>query len=190
MLTLKRSNLSSFITRERTLLTSLWDTLYLSPSQRLSSFPPYSINVDPILVYNSVTGVEEEVVNENVSEELLVAHEREREKVEGEVEEMRPVLERLGRYFGVVEEMRELEVSFWGFFAFADDPLPLFKDGSLTLPPSPSFSTPSLSAPPSPPLLAHSHTLRLSTVPHTARPPPPTPPVFSVNPPAAILVDC
>lgn len=110
MLTLKRSNLSAFITRERTLLTTLWDTLYLSPTQRLATFPPFSINVDPILVYNSVTGVEEEVVNENVSEELLVAHERERERVEEEVEEMRPVLERLGRYFGVVEEMRELEV--------------------------------------------------------------------------------
>lgn len=51
-------------------------------------------------------------MNENVSEELLVAHERERERVEGEVEDARVVLEKLGRYFEVVEEMRELEVSF------------------------------------------------------------------------------
>lgn len=118
MLTLKRSNLSAFITRERTLLTTLWDTLYLSPPQRLATFPPYSINVEPTLIYNAVTGVEEEHVNDNVSEELLVAHERERERVEQEVEEMRPVLERLGKYFGVVEEMRELEVSIFKFDCF------------------------------------------------------------------------
>ena len=34
MLTLKRSNLSTFIIRERDALTALWDALYLSPQQR------------------------------------------------------------------------------------------------------------------------------------------------------------
>lgn len=112
MLTLKRSNLSTFILLERESLTTLWDTLYLSPPQRLASFPPFAICVTPTLVWNAAHGVEEEVVNENVSEELLVAHEREREKWEGEVEGARGVLERLDKYFGVVEEMRELEVRF------------------------------------------------------------------------------
>lgn len=110
MLTLKRSNLSTFITRERTLLTELWDTLFLSPPQRLASFPPFSINVDPIVQWNAVIGAEEELVNDNVSEELLVAHEREREKVERELEEVKPVLDRLRKYFEVVTEMKELEV--------------------------------------------------------------------------------
>lgn len=112
MLTLKRSNLSSFILLERSHLTILWDKLYLSPPQRLACFPPFTINVTPTLFWNAVNGVEEELVNENVSEELLVAHERERERLESEVESVRPVLERLEKYFSVVEEMRELEVSF------------------------------------------------------------------------------
>lgn len=50
-------------------------------------------------------------MNENVSEELLVAHERERERVEREVEGAAEVLGRLGRYFDVLREMKELEVS-------------------------------------------------------------------------------
>ncbi|KAL8280672.1 hypothetical protein RQP46_006995 [Phenoliferia psychrophenolica] len=111
MLTLKRSNLSSFILRERDALTALWDALYLAPGQRDASFPPFAISVEPTRVFNAVHGYEEELVNENVSEELLVAHEREREKVEGEVQRSMPVLERLKKYFEVVEEMRELEAS-------------------------------------------------------------------------------
>lgn len=111
MLTLKRSNLSAFIEREREALSSLWDVLYLSPPQRLASFPPFAISVAPSHVWNAVKGAEEEVVNDNVSEELLVAHERERERVELEVERTKPVLERLSKYFSVVEEMRELEAS-------------------------------------------------------------------------------
>lgn len=113
MLTLKRSNLSTFIVRERDALTALWDALYLSPQQRLATFPPFAISVDPTRVYNAVHGVDDEVVSENVSEELLVAHERERERVEGEVERSKPVLDRLAKYFEIVEEMRELEVRGW-----------------------------------------------------------------------------
>lgn len=112
MLTLKRSNLSSFIIRERETLTALWDALYLSPLQRLAAFPPFAISVEPTRVWNAVHGAEEELVSENVSEELLVAHERERERVEGEVERTRPVLERLGHYFKLLEQMRDLEVSY------------------------------------------------------------------------------
>jgi hypothetical protein len=110
MLLLKRSNLASFIQRERLLLSSLWDTLYLSHPQRLAQFPAYSISVEPTRVWNEKLGCEEEEVSENVSEELLVAHERERERVEQEVEEARPLLARLGRYFEVVDKWRELEV--------------------------------------------------------------------------------
>lgn len=110
MLLLKRSNLASFIQRERLLLTALWDTLYLSHPQRLAQFPAYSISVEPTRVWNAKLGCEEEEVSENVSEELLVAHERERERVEGEVEEARPLLARLGRYFEIVDKWRELEV--------------------------------------------------------------------------------
>ena len=109
MLTLKRSNLAAFITRERELLSTLWDALYLSPAQRLASFPPYTINVQPTIVWNEALGQEDELVNDNVSEELLVAHERER--LESEVERAQPVLERLARYFAVVDEMAQLEVS-------------------------------------------------------------------------------
>ncbi|KAM0752168.1 hypothetical protein T439DRAFT_324245 [Meredithblackwellia eburnea MCA 4105] len=108
---LKLLNLSSFIERERTLLTGLWDSLYLSPSQRLASFPAFAVSTEPSFQFNAVLGIEEEIVNPNVSEELLVAHEREREKVEMECERARPVLERLRKYFEVVEEMRELEAS-------------------------------------------------------------------------------
>ena len=110
MLTLKRSNLSAFIIRERISLTALWDSLYLSPAQRLACFPPFAISVQPSVVWNAAKGVDEDIVNDNVSEELLVAHEMEREKWEGEVRNAVPVLERLEKYFGVVEEMRELEV--------------------------------------------------------------------------------
>ncbi|GAA6042473.1 hypothetical protein JCM8097_003044 [Rhodosporidiobolus ruineniae] len=111
MLHLKRQNLATFICRERAVLTTLWDALYLSHAQRLAQFPAYSISVEPTRVWNDKHGYEEEVVSENVSEELLVAHERERERVEGEVEEARPVLERLRRYFEVVEKGRELEAA-------------------------------------------------------------------------------
>lgn len=49
-------------------------------------------------------------MNENVSEELLIRHERERERVEIEVEDARVVLERLERYFEIVEKGKALEV--------------------------------------------------------------------------------
>ncbi|KAK4052832.1 Microtubule bundling protein [Microbotryomycetes sp. JL201] len=111
MLSLKRTNMSAFIVREREALTALWDQLFLSQPQRLATFPPFTINIDPTFVWNAQTGVEDEIVNDNVSEELLVAHERERERVEAEVERALPVLERLAKYFNVVEEMRELEAS-------------------------------------------------------------------------------
>ncbi|SCZ97569.1 BZ3500_MvSof-1268-A1-R1_Chr4-3g07255 [Microbotryum saponariae] len=111
MLTLKRSNLSAFIQRERVALSNLWDALYLSMPQRIASFPPLQVCIDSTRVWNEVTGAEEEIINNNVSEELLVAHERERERVEAEVERCQPVLERLGKYFSVVEEMAQLEAS-------------------------------------------------------------------------------
>lgn len=110
MLSLKRTNMSAFIQREREQLTSLWDALYVSHSQRLAQFPALTISVEPTVVWNAAKGCEEEVVSDNVSEELLVAHERERERLEREVEESRPVLERLQKYFEVVEKMKELEV--------------------------------------------------------------------------------
>lgn len=110
MLTLKRSNMSTFIQREREAMTALWDRLYVSYPQRLAQFPAYSISVEPTKVWNAAHGYDEEVVNDNVSEELLVAHERERERLEKEVEEAAPVLERLAKYFAVVEKMKELEV--------------------------------------------------------------------------------
>lgn len=107
MLVLKRSNLSAFIQKERQALTALWDALYLSFPTRLESFPAFAINVSPTPC--PVTGAE--LPNDNVSEELLLAHERERERLEAEVADMGPVLERLRKYFGVVEEMRELEAA-------------------------------------------------------------------------------
>ncbi|GAA6049907.1 hypothetical protein JCM3770_007044 [Rhodotorula araucariae] len=111
MLTLKRSNMSAFIAREREALTALWDALYVSHAQRLAQFPAYAISVEPTRVWNAAHGCEDEVVSENVSEELLVAHERERERLEREVEEARPLLERLQKYFEVVEKMKELEAA-------------------------------------------------------------------------------
>ncbi|SCV69366.1 BQ2448_2386 [Microbotryum intermedium] len=111
MLTLKRSNLSAFIQRERVALSNLWDALYLSMPQRIASFPPLQVCIESTRVWNEVTGAEEEIINNNVSEELLVAHERERERVEAEVERCQPILERLGKYFSVVEEMTQLEAS-------------------------------------------------------------------------------
>ncbi|GAA5832060.1 hypothetical protein JCM11251_002804 [Rhodosporidiobolus azoricus] len=118
MLLLKRQNLAAFICRERALLTSLWDQLYLSHPTRLSLFPSYSISVDPVRrlvrrvnAEGAVEEVEEEEVNENVTEGLLEEHERMRERVEREVEEARGVLERLRRYFEVVEKGRELEAA-------------------------------------------------------------------------------
>ena len=111
MLTLRRSNLSSFINAERQALSSLWDQLYLSHSERISRFPAFTISVDPIRVWRDEDGgYEEEIVNENVSEELLIRHEREREKVEIEVEDARVVLQRLERYFEIVEKGKALEV--------------------------------------------------------------------------------
>uniref|UniRef100_A0A0K3CIC3 BY PROTMAP: gi/472584167/gb/EMS21773.1/ microtubule associated protein [Rhodosporidium toruloides NP11] gi/647394509/emb/CDR35739.1/ RHTO0S01e06040g1_1 [Rhodosporidium toruloides] n=1 Tax=Rhodotorula toruloides TaxID=5286 RepID=A0A0K3CIC3_RHOTO len=111
MLTLKRSNMSTFIQREREAMTALWDRLYVSYPQRLAQFPAYSISVEPTKVWNAAHGYDEEVVNDNVSEELLVAHERERERLEKEVEEAAPMLERLAKYFAVVEKMKELEAA-------------------------------------------------------------------------------
>lgn len=110
MLKLKRTNMSAFIAREREALTALWDALYVSHAQRVAQFPAYAISVEPTRVWNAAHGCEDEVVSDNVSEELLVAHERERERLEAEVEEARPVLDRLQRYFEVVEKTKELEV--------------------------------------------------------------------------------
>lgn len=104
MTTLKRSNLASFIQRERDLLTILWDKLYLSPTQRATLFPPILISILPLPSTPTLP-------SPNISEELLIAHERERVRAEEEVERMKGVLGRLERYFGVVEEMRELEIS-------------------------------------------------------------------------------
>lgn len=111
MLTLRRSNLSSFINAERQALTSLYDQLYLSHSERIARFPSLTISIDPETVWRDEDGgYEEELVNENVSEELLMRHEREREKVEVEVEDARQVLEKLERYFEVVQKGKDLEV--------------------------------------------------------------------------------
>ena len=104
MQTLKRSNLSTFIQRERESLSSLWDTLYLSHAQRHSLFPPYQISITSSPSSPSIP-------SPNISEELLIAHEREREKWEGEVEKSKMVLGKLRKYFEVVEEMRELELA-------------------------------------------------------------------------------
>lgn len=130
MMTLRRSNLSSFINAEREALTQLYDQLYLSHSERIARFPSLTISVDPERVWRDDSaggggGYEEEIVNENVSEELLIRHEREREKVEVEVEDARVVLERLERYFEVVQKGKDLE-------AAAADPTRLTARGSST----------------------------------------------------------
>lgn len=114
MLNLRRSNLSSFINAERTTLTSLWDQLYVSHSERVSRFPEFTISVDPVRVWREEDGgYEEELINENVSEELLIRHERERERLEGEFVDAKEVLERLEKYFEVVQKGKDLEVSHW-----------------------------------------------------------------------------
>ncbi|GAA5948358.1 hypothetical protein JCM3765_001385 [Sporobolomyces pararoseus] len=126
MMALRRSNLSSFINAEREALTQLYDQLYLSHSERIARFPSLTISVDPERVWRDENGgYEEEIVNENVSEELLIRHEREREKVEVEVEDARVVLERLERYFEVVQKGKDLE-------AAAADPTRLTARGSST----------------------------------------------------------
>ncbi|GAA5836948.1 hypothetical protein JCM9279_007713 [Rhodotorula babjevae] len=111
MLQLKRTNMSAFIARERESLTALWDALYVSHAQRVAQFPAYAISVEPTRVWNAAHGCEDQVVSDNVSEELLVAHERERERLEREVDELKPVLDRLARYFEVVEKTKELEAA-------------------------------------------------------------------------------
>lgn len=125
MMTLKRSNLASFIQRERESLTTLWDTLYLSHAQRLSLFPPFYISISPpsTSASNPPSNSTSPAISPNVSEELLVAHEREREKSELVIEESKAILGRLRRYFEVVEEGRELERS-------AGDPGRLLGKGS------------------------------------------------------------
>ncbi|GAA5912020.1 Ase1p [Sporobolomyces salmoneus] len=126
MLTLRRTNLSSFINAERQALTSLYDQLYLSHSERIARFPSLTISIDPETVWRDEDGgYEEELVNENVREELLMRHEREREKAEVEVEDARQVLEKLERYFEVVQKGKDLE-------AAAADPSRLTMRGSST----------------------------------------------------------
>lgn len=111
MLTLKRSNLASFILRERETLTNVWDSLYLAQSQRNAAFPPFMIAIEPTFIFNAVKGIDDVIVNENVSEELLVAHERETAKWEMERDACQDVLVRLNKYFETIQEMADLEVS-------------------------------------------------------------------------------
>lgn len=110
MLALKRTNMSAFIQRERETMTELWDRLYTSYPQRLVEFPAYSINVEPTKVWNAAHGCDELVVSDNVSEDLLAAHERERERLEKQVEDAGPMLDRLARYFAIVDLKKQLEV--------------------------------------------------------------------------------
>lgn len=110
MLALKRTNMSAFIQRERETMTELWDRLYTSYPQRLVEFPAYSISVEPTKVWNTAHGCDELVVSDNVSEELLAAHERERERLEKQVEDAGPMLDRLARYFAIVDLKKQLEV--------------------------------------------------------------------------------
>lgn len=111
MLAMRRTNLSAFIQRERETMTELWDRLYTSYPQRLVEFPAYSISVEPSKEWNAALGRDELVVSDNVSEELLEAHERERERLEREVADAGPMLDKLQRYFGIVELKKQLEVS-------------------------------------------------------------------------------
>ncbi|GAA5873828.1 hypothetical protein JCM3774_000695 [Rhodotorula dairenensis] len=111
MLALKRTNMSVFIQRERGTMTELWDRLYTSYPQRLVEFPAYSISVEPTKVWNAAHGCDELVVSDNVSEELLAAHERERERLEKEVEDAGPMLDRLARYFAIVDLKKQLEAA-------------------------------------------------------------------------------
>lgn len=111
MLVLKRTNMSAFIQRERETMTELWDRLYTSYPQRLIEFPAYSISVEPTKVWNAAHGCDELVVSDNVSEELLAAHERERERLEKQVEDAGPMLDRLARYFAIVDLKKQLEAA-------------------------------------------------------------------------------
>lgn len=113
MQALKRQNLALFIAHQREILNDTWDRMYLPQSapQRAALFPPINIDVAPHVFTNPETGKQEERVNDNVSEELLVAHEREVAKWQAELARLGDVLERVARYFALIDEARALEES-------------------------------------------------------------------------------
>ena len=89
MLAIKAENVVVFIAREREDIARLWDELYIGPEERARC-----------TVFQT----------DDVSEETLLAHETERHRLEQELADRSPILGLLGKYFTLIQEMRELEV--------------------------------------------------------------------------------
>jgi hypothetical protein len=89
MLVVKAENMVLFIQREREDILRLWDELYIGEEER----------ADCMLMHA-----------ESASEETLLAHELERKRLEDEREDRATILVPLNRYFGLLNEVRELEV--------------------------------------------------------------------------------
>lgn len=111
MLELKRSNLASFILRERETIKQLWDRMYYSEKMRGLSFPPFEVQVEPTFVYNAATGVPDAIPSPFISEELLAQHEAHRTTLLVELERAGEVLVKVEKYFSVVQEKEELEAA-------------------------------------------------------------------------------
>ncbi|GAA6023280.1 hypothetical protein JCM11491_003898 [Sporobolomyces phaffii] len=129
MLHLRRSNLSRFIESERELVAALWDESYVAHADRIRLLPAFALEIDPVRVWRDDDAEEDEadeVVNENVTEDLLRVHERYRAELELSVAAQRPVLDRVAKYFAVVQKGKDLE-------AAAANPARLTARGSSTI---------------------------------------------------------
>ena len=90
MLQIKAENMLLFIQRERDEIRRLWDMLYYGESER-----------NHFTLLSQETG----------SEEMLEAHEQYRKHLESEIESRTPILKVVRKYYDLVEEQQQLEVT-------------------------------------------------------------------------------
>lgn len=90
MLVIKAENMVLFIAREREEIQALWDALYYSPEDRAN-----------FALFESDMG----------TEEVLLAHEMEKARLQAEQNSKTEVLERMEKYFALLSQMAELQAS-------------------------------------------------------------------------------
>lgn len=110
MLQVKADNMAIFIHREREDIIALWDALYYSDAERAK----FSVIEGGGFTESSVSSTHIEAqpsFAEVYNEEILFAHEIEKQKLAEEKQSKEAILVKLARYFGLLDEMRQLEES-------------------------------------------------------------------------------
>lgn len=106
MLQVKANNMAIFIAREREEIVAMWDTLFLSEAER-ANFPLMDSGMSAHGL--STTSLIADP-SDMATEEVLLAHELEKQRLLEDRASKQAVLCRLAKYFEILDEIAQLEV--------------------------------------------------------------------------------